>query len=114
MAKIKATSDKAIDIKALWRRHEKLMIESKSLNDQLAPVTKEIGMIELQLFAAIKEGKTVDGITHVVKLGKSISWAKVFEEIRAQGLIPKKNFPAANVIIDLNSKETKGHKLEAE
>lgn len=105
---------KAIDIPALWRRHEKLMIESKALTDQLVPVEKELSMIELQLYAEIKEGKTKDGITHVVKLGKSVSWAEIFKDIRAKGIIPKAKFPEANAIIELHSKVTKSHKLEAE
>jgi hypothetical protein len=102
-----------VDVKALWRRHEKLSAEAKELTDRLAPINKDLGLIEAQLFATIKEGQAKDGVQHVVRLGKSVSWAKVYADIKEHKLIPSTKIPEVEVIIENNSKETKSHKLEA-
>lgn len=102
-----------VDVKALWKRHEKLSAEAKELSDKLAPINKDLSLIETQLLASIKEGQVKDGVQHTVKLGKSISWAKVYADIKERKLIPSTKIAEAETIIEANSKETKSHKLEA-
>jgi len=101
-----------VEVAALWKRHETLRIKADALQEQLSPINEEIKLIEQQLLTAIPEGKAKDGVMHSVRLGKSISWAKVMSEVKDRGLIAKTKFSELDSIVEENSKEMKSHKLE--
>lgn len=87
-----------------------LFDELRKVNEKIAVLKMQCDSFDLELQALIPDNETIAGVTHKVREGKSVSYAKAMAQVKAQ-LVPKTKYPLLAAIIEENTKPTYSHSI---
>lgn len=92
---------------------QEIYTELKQIQNQIKDLEKEKTRLKGELENRIPAGESKAGIKHRVSIGKTVSWSKVYQDLR-ENLIPKTKQLEAEKIKETHTKETERHYIEEE